>query len=248
MVGRGGIVIDNDSLRQDRNDDRGQLGMSSFGDPDSAFGQLIGTTFHPDAFEDHDTIDEIVDDRLSRAPAGYLSAVLATGRRLLCAGHDDATIERILRRCGFAFLVVPLGYASYTAFLEHLVGRLSDRLASMSVEEFAAPDDIPAREPTDAELDALTTLLSEAFSEPSEDEIETVLACWAVAHSVAVLESTRSGAQAVRRLPLDNDELLAFLHDLGLGFDPLEHEGIYPDDFLVFVDEYVSRALGDPPS
>jgi len=26
------------------------------------------------------------------------------------------------------------------------------------------------------------------------------------------------------------------------------HEGIDADDFLVFVDEYVSRALGDPPS
>ncbi len=222
--------------------------MSRAGDRDYAFGQLIGTSFHQDAFEDHETVDEIVDHYLSWVRLGQLSAALATGRRLLGAGHDDATIERILEGHGFDFVAEPLGYASYTAFLEYLVGRLSDRLAAMSVEEFAVPDEDPVVEPTDAELDALSMLLTAAFSEPPEDDIEAVLTRWALPQSVTVLENARSGAQAVRRLPQDNDELLAFLHDLGLGFDPLEHERIGTDDFLVFLDIYVSRALGDPPS
>lgn len=222
--------------------------MSTRGDSDYAFDQLIGTSFHEDAFEDYDTVDEIVDNYLSWVTPGMLRAASATGHRLLAAGHDDATIERILERYGFAFVAEPMGYAGYTAFLEYLVGRLDERLASMSAAELAVPDDVPAREPTDAELDALTSLLTEAFAEPSDDEIEAVLARWAAAQPVAVLENARSGAQALRRLPLDNDELLAFLQDLGLGFDPLEHEGIDADSFLVFVDEYASRALGDPPS
>ncbi len=67
---------------------------------------------------------------------------------------------------------------------------------------------------------------------------------WALAQPAAVLEHTRFGAQA---LPA-HEELLAVLRDLGLGCDPLEHEGIDADALLNLVAGCVSRSLGDPPS
>jgi hypothetical protein len=146
--------------------------VSAGGGRDSAFFQMIGTGFHQDALSDGQTVEQIIDGYRTWHPALLRQA--SDAHRLLSEGHDDAEMEAILEGFGFPFLVEPLGYAGYNAFVEHLAGQLDGFIAQRSPEAFVVPEPEPMRELTDGEIDAFGEPLAydEVFEAPDARESE----------------------------------------------------------------------------
>jgi hypothetical protein len=141
---------------------------------DSAFFQVIGTGFHQDALSDGQTVEEIIDRYRDWHPAVVRQAS-ETAHRLLSEDHDEAEIEAILEGFGFAFLVEPLGFGGYNAFLKHLAERLDGFIADRSPQASIIPEPEPMRELADGEIDALSALLKDNFRAGSDEEYAGLL-------------------------------------------------------------------------
>ncbi len=215
------------------------------GEPDFEFFQVIGTGFNQDAFDDGESLEQIIDRYSNWRPVGIREAS-ETGHRLLSEGHDDAEMERILRGFGFWLLPEPLGFAGYTAFLEHLVGRLDGFIAGLPPEAFVVPEPEPMREFTAAERDALSALLTDNFAAGSDEEYADLLGRWSARQPAARLRDARSAANALREGPLLDDALTAILEEMGLGYDLWEWDHLGSWGFLEAISNELSRALGEP--
>jgi hypothetical protein len=227
-------------------EDGGPIEMIVPGEPDFAFSQVIGTGYHQDAFVDAESVEKIIDRYRKWSPLSIREAS-ETGHRLLAEGHDDEEVGAILRRHGFWLLPEPIGFAGYTAFLEHLVGRLDGFLAALPPEAFVAPRSPPGRELTAAEHDALSALLTDNFGAPSEETYESLLSEWSAQRPATVLRDARSAAKALMDGPLLDEPMHETLEALGLGYDLWDHDRVGVVGFLEAISDELSRALGEPP-
>jgi hypothetical protein len=215
------------------------------GEPDFEFSQVIGTGFNQDAFDDGESLEEIIDGYSRWRPVGIREAS-ATGHRLLSEGHDDSEMEKILRGFGFWLLPEPLGFAGYTEFLEHLVGRLDGFIAGLPPQAFVIPEVEPMRELAEAEREALSALLNERFAAGSDEEYKELVGGWSGRQPVARLRDARSAVNALREGPLLDDALTAILEGMGLGYDLWEWDHLGAWGFLEAISNELSRALGEP--
>lgn len=215
------------------------------GEPDFAFSQVIGTRFHQDSFVDGESLEEIIDGYRTWSPLSIREAS-ESGHRVLGEGHSDEEIEAILVGHGFGLLPEPMGFAGYTGFLEHLVGRLDEFIAGLPPEAFVEPEMPVQRELTTGERDALSSLLHEGFSAPSEEPYDAVVARWGAGRPASELRDARSAAKAILDGPFLDDAMTAAAEGLGLGYDLWEHDREGVVGFLEAISDALSDVLGEP--
>jgi hypothetical protein len=204
------------------------------GDPRTALAELIGAWFHQDAFADGAaSIDKILDEYVAAATPRDLRDASRGAHELRDCCAREQHVEAAFDAMGFAFVPARVGFDGYMALLAHFVERLDRVLDEAPAEAF--DDDEPAAPSrvTDGEAAALSAALESLGARASgEAEIARLAAAWSCRSPSAAGLAAARAARGLRESPLLDEELLAQLRDLGLGFDVVDQAGIGLNRFL----------------